>query len=91
MEERESGFINGTMFKLPQEEEMERLRKRGERFGSSVSPAISKVNDWNYYCIVIELASLIPQIEDEEKKKKRIDKFGLSTTELCEEVYIQAI
>ncbi len=26
-----------------QDEDMERLRKRGERFGSSVSPSIAKV------------------------------------------------
>ena len=36
-------FYDFLYLSFSQDEEMERLKKRGERFGTSVSPAIAKV------------------------------------------------
>ena len=66
---------------------MEKLKKRAERFGSSVSPAITAVSsatvvtyrNVNYY---------YEQIEEDEKKKKRSERFGLTAAELCIEVHV---
>ena len=41
-----------------QDEEMERLRKRGERFGTSVSPAIAKERQTLEHSSTILLSSL---------------------------------
>ena len=43
-----------------QDEDMERLRKRGERFGTSVSPAIAKVRQpfWGGCMLVVSLTTV---------------------------------